>query len=383
MVPGNLFALGVRIPNQDAEATGRGNAFTATANNPSALYYNSAGITQLEGHHVQLGFHTISVNSSYRAPNGNLSQTHWEVQPVPQLYYVYSPKESDFSYGLGVYAPFGLGLEWPETTGFRTLIIEGRLLYSTVKPVIAWQVTPSLSIAGGPTLNYAQVLLRQGIFVPGDEFKFKGRDLDFGWSAALLWKPWEKISFGVNYQSSTSMNFHGRSVASPYTPDEGTSARLPFPQFVMGGVSYRPNDKWNFEVNVDWTDWDRVTTVNFNKPSGNVPFAFNWQSSFLYEIGATRQLENGYFASVGYFFSQNSTSDANFNPVVPDTNLHVGSLGLGRKGDKWSWAVTYQLITGPSRNVTTSISPSLIGESANGKYHFLNHAVNVSLTRTF
>src|SRR3989442_15758387 len=45
----SVCALGIRIPNQDAEANARGNAFVATADNASAIYYNPAGITQLKG----------------------------------------------------------------------------------------------------------------------------------------------------------------------------------------------------------------------------------------------------------------------------------------------------------------------------------------------
>src|SRR2546425_412118 len=105
-------ALGVPIPNQDAEAIARGNAFAATANNPAALYYNPAGITQLEGHHVQFGMlNYLGITSEYRSLTGNRrAETDYEIVPVPQLYYTYSPKNCPLSFGLGVYAPFGLGL---------------------------------------------------------------------------------------------------------------------------------------------------------------------------------------------------------------------------------------------------------------------------------
>src|SRR3990170_4038794 len=56
------YGLGFRIPNQDAEAIARGNAFVATADNPAAIYYNPAGITQLEGHTAQFGIHSLSAN---------------------------------------------------------------------------------------------------------------------------------------------------------------------------------------------------------------------------------------------------------------------------------------------------------------------------------
>src|SRR2546425_5705510 len=89
----SVFGLGFRIPNQDAEATARGNAFVATADNPSALYYNPAGITQLQGQNVQFGLHTLSVNSHFTAATGGIeADTDFEILPVPELYYVYSPK---------------------------------------------------------------------------------------------------------------------------------------------------------------------------------------------------------------------------------------------------------------------------------------------------
>ncbi|HXU75413.1 MAG TPA: hypothetical protein VN794_02540, partial [Methylomirabilota bacterium] len=55
LCPGLALGLGSRIPNQDADAIARGNAFVATADNPAALYYNPAGISQLEGQQIHVG----------------------------------------------------------------------------------------------------------------------------------------------------------------------------------------------------------------------------------------------------------------------------------------------------------------------------------------
>src|SRR5205085_7298167 len=55
LLPLAAFGLGSRIPNQDAAAIARGNAFVATADNPTAMYYNPAGISQLDGQNFQVG----------------------------------------------------------------------------------------------------------------------------------------------------------------------------------------------------------------------------------------------------------------------------------------------------------------------------------------
>jgi hypothetical protein len=51
-----LWANGFGLPDQDAFAMGRGEAFVATADNPSAIYYNPAGITQLKGDNLGVAF---------------------------------------------------------------------------------------------------------------------------------------------------------------------------------------------------------------------------------------------------------------------------------------------------------------------------------------
>src|SRR5664280_3773860 len=70
-------ATGFRLPDQDAFATARGEAFVATADNPSAIFYNPAGITQLDGSNVRGGIYGIYLDPSYRRPGSSpVSYTH-------------------------------------------------------------------------------------------------------------------------------------------------------------------------------------------------------------------------------------------------------------------------------------------------------------------
>lgn len=391
-LPHTALGLGFRIPNQDAEAIARGNAFVATANNPSAIYYNPAGITQLPGHQVRLGFHNLSANSTYEAPSGVEAETEYQIHPIPQFYYTYSSEKLPVSIGLGVYSPHGLGLEWPEESGFRTIAQKGELIYMSANPVVAWQVHPTFSIAAGLTLNYSEVMLRQGVFVRSDQlalaapdyFHFRGDNFAWGFNVGLRWQPVPQWAFGATYRSATTVNYKGStsfSPSPPYPPEEDSSARVDFPQIITAGISFRPTTNWNIEANVDWTDWESLNTVTIHRGSTDIPVPFNWQSSWLYEVGVTRYLSQGYWIGAGYFFSQNSTREESFNPIVPDTDLHVGSLGFGFKGRHWQWAISGQIITGPARNVSGSQSTSVATppESADGKYHWFNQAVNVAV----
>ncbi len=378
-------AVGIRLPNQDPEGIARGNAFVATADNPSAIYYNPAGITQLEGHQLRAGLYLISADTEFSSAGGH-AETDADFQAVPQLYYVQTLKKLPLSFGVGVYAPYGLSLDWGDDAPFRTSAQSGKLLYACVNPVVAWRVHPSLSLAIGPTINYSEANLKKGFsaFNPDDHFRFEGDDVGFGFNAGLLWHPHAQWAFGVNYRSGTTMDYDGHSKTTPtgpfpYYPSTSTRATLEFPQFIKAGVSYRPTEQWNFEVDIDWTDWDVVNqTVFRDTPLGDLPFVFNYESSFMYEFGVTRQLGKGYFMSVGYIYSENSSPDRDFNPVVPDANLHLGSIGFGHHGQRWDFAFGYHFAYNGGREVSNNTDPNV-----NGTYKTFNNAVNISATFKF
>jgi long-chain fatty acid transport protein len=361
--PNPVFGLGARIPNQDAEAIGRGNAFVATADDPAAIYYNPAGITQLDGNNLQVGsLFYLNIYADYKSPSGQSFENKHTITPVPQVHYVFTPKDQPFSFGLGVYAPFGLGMEWPDNAPFRNSGLKAQLTYATINPVVAWKPFSTLSIAAGPTFNYSEAELIQGVAVSPFQLRFKGHDWAIGANAGILWQPHPMWSFGAKYFSPTTMDYNGTASFNPSAPflppPASTQTHLKFPQMVSGGISFRPTPKWNLEVDVDWTDWSTVKNAVIDHV-GTLPL--NWESSFFYEFGVTRQLGGGYYVSAGYFFSEASTPDQYYTPLVPDTNLHVGSLGVGFKGQHWTWALAGQLIGGAYRNVESSVNPSVDG----------------------
>ena len=56
-----------------------------------------------------------------------------------------------------------------------------------------------LSIGAGPTINWSRAFFSNGIITPGDEFKFKGTGVSFGFVAGLMYQPTPKHSFGIGY----------------------------------------------------------------------------------------------------------------------------------------------------------------------------------------
>jgi long-chain fatty acid transport protein len=443
-LPLGSYGLGTRVVNQDAEAVARGDAFTATADDPSAIYYNPAGLMQLNGFDAEAGAYGIWIDEQYKPLHGEEgahdSTAHEPLETLPQVFMSYHPKDQAFAIGLGIYSPFGLKIEWPDDASFRQAGLYASLEYIAFNPVLAVQITRSLSMGIGISANYIDAQLREGLSpMPGDSFSFKGDGLSVGGNAGIMWRPTERQSIGLSYHSPVSGDLSGHTqtglngterseaeagnaqiAAGRRKLDEGIAyinslpipasqkeelianataeyeaqlaaagvpasglfptsfptlaahGTLKFPQFAVLGYSFRPTPDWNIEADIDWTDWDSLNTVSLHQSNGTtVKIPFNWKHSFLYELGVTRKLPDGFRISAGYIYSENSVPSASYNPAIPDGTLDVFSIGLGRTWDRYSVDIAYQLAYGPTRTIVNDTV-------ADGRYSFLSNAVSVS-----
>lgn len=405
--PWGLWANGMRLVSQDAFASARGEAFVATADNPSAIYYNPAGIAQLEGTQFRAGIYGLYLDPTYRPPStapnrGSTYDIENKLAGVPQFFCTHTFGDSPVSAGLGVYAPFGLGLEWPQDTGFRTIAIEGALTYLTLNPVVAVKLGDNVFLGGGVAVNYGKLEMEQGLLrteTPfANFFRFSGDGWSVGYDLGVLWQPRGKISLGATLRSSAqiTMDGHTEFEQQPVIPPTRISADadFKFPFSVAGGISYRPTPRWNVEFNADYTDWNSFGTVTIRQKSPppfpiqqNIPVTLDWQASWLFGLGVTRYFENGWQLSGGYVFNQNSVPDDYYSPLAADLDRHFFTVGTGRKGRRLDFDVAYQFGYGPTRTVSgsePSSTPALAsGQRADGKYDFISHAVLVSVGMRF
>lgn len=376
-------ASGTRVGLKDAFATARGNAFVATADNPSAIYYNPAGLTQLPGAQASANIYEIALSSEYRGAGGSASMDD-SYQAVPSLYATWMPAGSSWALGLGVYAPFGLSTEWSQSSPLRTLALKNKLTCVTYNLSAAWEPSPRVSLGASLTWNKADVELNRalGVFGPNDLLRFAADGHAASFNLGLLWKPADQHSFGLSYSHGYTVGLSGTTDTIPLVTGERSTADWEFPTVIIAGWSFRPTPDWNFEANIDWTDWGRFQTVTVRKPSGNLPLAFNWDSGCFYEFGVTRYLPGGWHVSAGWFFTENSVPDATYTPAVPDSNRRFYSLGGGYRGEQFSVDLTWQYADGGTRRVSGSPA-SLIGATADGTYRNRINALSLSAAFRF
>ncbi len=337
-----VFANGFYVPVQAPEATARGNAWLATANTAAAVYYNAAGLTQLDHNEITVGAYGISLGLEADLDSGQQvkADNGWAV--LPQIYGAI-PLTDKLVIGYGLNTPFGLATDWGQTSQFRYIATETKLNYATGWLVAGYEITDTFSIGGGLGVHYADLKIGQVTNLGGKDFasEFRGSDEAITYTLSAMWKPCLQHSFGLTYRSQADFDLDGDFQVKGVLSEQ---AQLDFitPSTLGGGYSFRPNENWNIEANIEWVNWDELNSLKLSKASGNNTIPFNWKSNFIYSVGATRYFENGWNVSAGYNFIENSMPDNTFTPGVADANRHWLNAGVGRDYGKFKWNFAYQ-----------------------------------------
>jgi long-chain fatty acid transport protein len=396
--PLSLSASGLRLASQDAFATARGEAFVATADNASAVYYNPAGIAWTEHVDVRFGAYGIYYNPGYTPPGTqpNADRTYHitnKVAVIPQFFLALTPRDLPLSFGVGSYSPYGLGGNWPQDTGFRSVATIGSLTYETLNPVVSIKLAPGLSIGGGVMANYVKMDMESGLkktFTPvyPDYFSFTGNGWSVGYNLGLLWQVREEITIGATYRSESRVSLEGDTeferLPHVHHTIQSAAMDLTFPMTAVFGISYRPTPAWNIEFDADYTDWSSFKSMTIKQAAAvsilqkDIILNLGWQPSWMYELGATRYLDGGWHVSGGYIYSQSSVPDTYYTPLVADVDRHFFTVGAGRKGSFVDFDLAFQLGYGPGHTVTDS-TPStagrISGQSGDGTYDFISYAL--------
>ena len=180
-----LFAAGVSITDIGARATALGGSYRAIANDWSAMFWNPAGLTQINGLHAGFASELLwpvaeykpaawkGMNFSVTRQTGTKNEFQTFVIPSGGIVYSLSDK---VTIGLGAWAPFGLGAKWDllDTQNYNNKYpkfdFENDLKLVDIHPTVAFKLNDMISVGAGVGLLYADIMIRQPVFYPNPYF---------------------------------------------------------------------------------------------------------------------------------------------------------------------------------------------------------------------
>ena len=357
-----------RLQGQSAAAAAMGNAFVAQADDPSALHYNPAGMTQLHGFQTLFGTTLIGGTTQFSSPTG--AQTTGDRNgsvawpPPGHVYLVANLKDlglsalGNFTAGIGMNNPFGSLTRYPNDGPFRTAITFTTLPLLDIQPTIAYKLNDQLSFGVGADIYTFSGLFGEGhleqksiwpggLGIPaGSLMEINGSDTTAGFNVSLLYTPFRNsdgkplVNIGMVYRSQATFHLTGNFLANGASV-AGATATFVLPQVFSGGIGIWPvrtsEREWKLEFDVDYTGWKSNRNLDVHLTNGALlPFPQNWQSTYTVMIGTEyRWLRLASMPDwdialrAGYMNQQAQIPDRTFNPGVPSANTHIPSVGIG------------------------------------------------------
>lgn len=380
---GAAGASGFQLMEQNA--SGLGNAYAGSAANPenaSTIYFNPAGMTQLQDREVSGGVAAIGPSFKFSDDGssvGALGGTGdggdaggWAA--VPNGYASWALTK-DLYVGVGVGAPFGLKTEYdnPWLGAAQSTMFEVKTF--NINPSIAFRVNDKVSLGFG--VNWQRVEAdyerQAGVaaeILANSHVKLHLDDDAWGWNAGALFTLSPTTKVGLSYRSAIKYKVTGditvdslsSTVASAGTSDAEASLKLP-DTFSLA-VSQQLSDKWQMLGDVTWTGWSSIPEVDIVRATATTLYIPNvvgqpagataqvldtdFRDTWRVGLGATYKYNDAWKLKYGIAYDQTPVKSASTRLVsMPDNDrvwLSFGAQWAPSKTSALDLGVTYIFI---------------------------------------
>ena len=370
----SAFASGFNIYEHGAKGTGMAGAFSARADDASAVFFNPAGLVYLDGWNMYIGGTILIPEVNFAGvgpfPGYGVVETTKDRTFYPPALYLSKKLSKDFAMGIGVYAPFALATDWdnPEEFAGRYISQKSELTGAYISPSFAYAYNKMFSFGINANFVYSTVELRKVVNKP-----FYGQILDiadmkltgdngfaFGFDAGVLIKPMEKLQLGFVYRSEITNEYDGDAEFTQKTSGDasldamiaqalpankdgknkiGVSAEIPFPAQMVAGLMYKPTEQLSLEfdfVQFGWSAFDKLP-MNFSdkKEEGDIntpedeEIPEDYEDSIQLRFGLEYMVTPDLALRLGYVYDQTPVPDESVSPFLPDNDRNDLAFGLG------------------------------------------------------
>jgi long-chain fatty acid transport protein len=343
-------------------------AYVAQAYDPSAIYFNAAGIGMLRGTHlyVSAGFGSLDTDFTGEGPYppvGTLEKTDRSLGILPSAYLTHQFAE-DWVVGVGFYTQFGTRALWENPDEFtgRYICTDCRIRARNLNPTLAYRIEDRLTIGGGLNMYFASFDHENRQLAEFDPNPFPGptdvweltidgaSDTAFGWNAGILASPTENFSIGIHYRSKVTVEYEGEAdfnqiptgneivdtvVAALLPPRQPVFISHSLPASLTGGIAIRRGN-WTIEGDIVYTFWSSFDSVLLRYPSPgdettedvqDIEFVQDYENIWEGRLGIEYLLSETWAVRGGYAYDHSPQPTSTISPFLHDEDRHVFGLG--------------------------------------------------------
>ena len=357
------LAAGFQLTEQSSLGAGRAYAGAGIVGDDlSAVHYNPAGMTLLEGTRFQAGGVWIGLNADYSSDiSGESENGRLKGQMIPAGYVTHQVNDQVWL-GFAMTVPFGMGTEYSKDWEGAGRGTNAKIYTFDMNPSIAWKVNDFLSIGGGISVQYAKAELGMGLSHPQmgkiGHGKVEADSWDWGYNIGLMISPTDKLRFGLAYRSSIEHEAEGDTklsgMANPILEGQpfGMNTTIETPDTIMLTSTWEATEQLRLSGLIRWANWSKFKEL---KIKNELPVAIeqglganaalfkqlnienDWQDTWLFSVGADYKINSAFTVRGGIAYETSPIDDQSTRmAVIPDTDRLWLSLGA-------SWYATKDL----------------------------------------
>lgn len=413
IVAGDVHGGGYAIRHQTAKALGLASATIAGINDPSAVYYNPAALSEVEGNQILINGSYINVLSSMENSGRKAVDKH-DDNLLAALFINYHIPSTDLTLGFGSYAPFGLATTYErDFTRFAALRSEIRTLYVT--PALSWHPSRFLSVGAGLSFVHSSALLSRslcfdfigGCVTPGGPLEGRIRVTDtanaFTYNLGVLIKPNDRLKLGFSYRARADLRFDKANVkfGGPFTPTtvKADVRPVPLPPVINIGLFWQINPSWGAEFVYEYTRWSEFKRVSaffspvptfFGAPISSFSLPQNWKNTSTLRLGSFYRLNENFEIRGGMAVDETPIPNRTLTPAIPGADLLTLNAGIGYKMEKFTIDLGYMAVFYKNRKISNlelegipATRIPFLGAPGKDKYETFNHFVSITLGYRF
>jgi long-chain fatty acid transport protein len=373
------FAGGYMIPHQTARGLGLSNAMTAGVNDASAVYYNPAALSEVNGDDLLMSGTYVNLQNSVEN-SGRKSTNKDDDKFLASFFGNYHIPATDLTLGIGTYAPFGLATEYDSDAFTRFAAINTELKTIYVTPALSWNPSSYFSVGAGLSFVHASGVFSRALCLDpisgctqplGLEGTVRITDTAnaFAYNLGLLVKPTDNLKFGLSYRSRVDLRFDnadakfGGSFSTPTVKADVNP--LPLPPVINAGLFWQITPSWGAEFVYEYTRWSEFKnfTATFSPTSIFLPLGApitgfqlpqDWRNTSTLRLGTYYGLNENWELRGGMALEQSPIPNSTLNPAIPDADKLTLNAGVGYKWEKFSVDLGYMAVFYKTRNVTNN-----------------------------
>ena len=409
-------AGGYIIPHQTARGLSLSNAMTAGVNDASAVYYNPAALSEVNGDNVLAsGIYVNVINSVENS--GRKSRNKHDDNFLATFFANYHIPGTDLTLGIGTYTPFGLVTEYGSDAFTRFAAVQTELKTIYVTPALSWNPTNYLSLGAGLSFVHASGVFSRALCLDPISFCTQPLGLEgtvrltdtadaFAYNIGLLVKPIETLKFGFSYRSRVDLRFDsatakfGGAFLNPTV--KADLSPIPLPPVINAGLFWQITPNWGAEFVYEYTRWSEFKnfTTTFSPIPIFVPLRApilgfqlpqDWKNTNTLRFGSFYTLNENWELRGGIAAEQTPIPNKTLNPAIPGADLLTLNAGIGYKWEKFSVDLGYMAVFYKTRRVTNNELEGLpataplfyAGAPGRDKYETFNNFVTLSIGYRF